>query len=160
MNQPHFTPAEHAHLTAYMLTLARALDLGSWDITLDHHPSSTNTLGQNKTIHGKRNATIYLHGDWRTDTPAELRSMLVHELLHCHFEPAWDIIDIDLANTRQLAVPAQEILEKTFGHQMELLIEQMVYLIAPALPAYEPPGTPPLPDTPLTGTPPLTGHDA
>jgi hypothetical protein len=50
-------------------------------------------LGETEVVHGQHLAKMYLHKDFRKDTPEDLRATIVHELLHCHLAVIEEAVD-------------------------------------------------------------------
>ena len=68
----------------YANKLKNMMGLSNWTIMMQAKPSSADALGETEVIHGQHLAKMYLHKDFRKDTPEDIRATIVHELLHCH----------------------------------------------------------------------------
>ncbi len=68
----------------YVNKLKNMMGLSHWTIMVQSKPCNVDALGETEVVHGQHLAKMYLHKDFRKDTPEDLRATIVHELLHCH----------------------------------------------------------------------------
>jgi hypothetical protein len=86
--------AEFRTLAEYVRTLADALGLRDWDVTLaEDHSMSEEVFADVRVPRGRKHATITLGGEYFTSSQEERRATIVHELLHCHFMSLEDLIE-------------------------------------------------------------------
>jgi hypothetical protein len=115
----HLTRAERDVLTAYIR--ARAIDMGlsDWDIDLDHDvPDMDDALALCTPIYGRRAATISVYAGFRSDPPEKQRAIIIHELLHCHFELCSQIVREDARSTSMRREEA-DLLDATYTRAFE-----------------------------------------
>lgn len=82
--QPAKVEEMDAWVIRYVNKLKNMMGLSNWTIIMQTKPSSADALGETEVIHGQHLAKMYLHKDFRKDTPEDIRATIVHELLHCH----------------------------------------------------------------------------
>jgi hypothetical protein len=82
--QPAKVEEMDAWVIRYVNKLKNMMGLSNWTIMMQAKPSSADALGETEVIHGQHLAKMYLHKDFRKDTPEDIRATIVHELLHCH----------------------------------------------------------------------------
>lgn len=82
--QPVKVEEMDAWVVRYVNKLKNMMGLSNWTIMMQTKPSSADALGETEVIHGQHLAKMYLHKDFRKDTPEDIRATIVHELLHCH----------------------------------------------------------------------------
>lgn len=84
--------SQRQRLTDYIRRLADLLDLKDWLIELHDAPADGATMAQVNSVKGTRNGTIWIAYNWQDWNPEKLRYVIVHELLHLHWEPAWNYV--------------------------------------------------------------------
>jgi hypothetical protein len=82
--QPAKVEEMDAWVIRYVNKLKNMMGLSNWTIMMQTKPSSADALGETEVIHGQHLAKMYLHKDFRKDSPEDIRATIVHELLHCH----------------------------------------------------------------------------
>jgi hypothetical protein len=81
-----------APFALYLRELADLIGLRDWTIRLeDVAPSNPDVTAAISCIYGRRLAHIRLSDSFLDDGPEEQRATCIHELLHCHFDPASEI---------------------------------------------------------------------
>lgn len=81
-------------LAAYMRRLADLVGLCAWEIKLSTQgPDNENHAASVHVWYGRKVASIYMQPDWASWEAEELRSTIVHELLHCHINPIRNVAD-------------------------------------------------------------------
>ncbi|MEO5929748.1 MAG: hypothetical protein ABIR47_07440 [Candidatus Kapaibacterium sp.] len=129
------TEAEYKILDEYMRTIADRLMLRDWTIIVKRDACGENSAGDMWGLKGRKVAYIRVADDFRTTSEAEQRHTVVHELLHCHFESAWHVIEHDLKSTGALGGPLHMMCYESFKRQMEFGVDG----VADALDPYMPP---------------------
>lgn len=76
----------------YANKLKNMMGLSHWIIHMSPKPCNVDALGETEVIHAQNLATIYLHKDFRKDTPEDIRATMVHELLHCHMSHISEVV--------------------------------------------------------------------
>ena len=71
----------------YVNSLKKTLHLSDWSILIQNEPCSPDALAETDVITGQHLAKMYLSKNYGKDTPENIRSTIVHELLHCHLSP-------------------------------------------------------------------------
>lgn len=79
-----------------MRHLADLMGLRDWYLTMSEtEPKDDSHGGECEVIYGQKCATISFREDWPTWGSERVRSLMVHELIHCHTEPAkWALNNI------------------------------------------------------------------
>jgi len=81
----------------YVNKLRKILKLTDWNIVVLAEPCASDALGEIDVVFGQQFAKMQLSINFRKQKPEDLRSTIVHELLHCHFAPiteaAQEILD-------------------------------------------------------------------
>lgn len=77
----------------YVNKLKNMMGLSHWTILMQAKPCNADALGETEVVHGQHLAKMYLHKDFRKDTPEDLRATIVHELLHCHLAVIEEAVD-------------------------------------------------------------------
>lgn len=86
------TDPRRQSFTPYLRRLADTLALKDWTVILkDEAPSDPDALASIVTTYGRKRATIRLGDAFLDETPESQRATLVHELIHCHLDSAWEI---------------------------------------------------------------------
>lgn len=76
----------------YVNKLKSMTGLSNWNIIVSPKPADPGSLGETEVVYGQNLAKMYLHKDFRKDSPEEIRDTIVHELMHCHMEPMIEIM--------------------------------------------------------------------
>jgi hypothetical protein len=141
---PFISPAERQYARAYIDGLLPLLKLSDWTLRLADEPSDDEEVNASiRPVEGRRLATITLGKDWRDLGNETKRHALVHELIHCHQFSACDIVRLDLP--KHLSQCAYDILFGGFRRQVEYMTDGLTDAIAPLMPEYVTPATPPPP---------------
>lgn len=111
--------------TRYVEDLADALELRDWKIVFHlEPPSDPDAIGHCLPAYGRKVATIRVTPDLDRE---ELRHTIVHELLHCHTDPAVQLVQQDLEEL------IEERVDRTFWFSFRRAFEYGVDGIATAL---------------------------
>ena len=71
----------------YVNSMKKILHLSDWNVVLNNEPCASDALAETEVITGQHHAKIYLSKSYIKETPENIRSTIVHELLHCHLSP-------------------------------------------------------------------------
>lgn len=81
------THAERKRLARYVRTAANTLGLHDWDIRIqDDEPDTKEAWASVSCTYGRRIARIWFSAGFELIDPDEQRHVIVHELLHIHFD--------------------------------------------------------------------------
>jgi hypothetical protein len=119
---------------------ARADDLGlsDWYIVLKAEPpEDKEAAAEICPVEGRKWANIRVAKDFMALRPEEQRSAIIHELVHCHFQSAVDIIRLDLFEERLLAHDTYAAIYAAFRRQMEYGVDGIAVTIALHFPLIE-----------------------
>lgn len=110
----------------YVNHLAGLMGLEGWEFTISDEPAGKEEYANISVVYGQKRAIISLARDHASWTPECVRSTIVHELMHCHFEPvlqlSHDIIEsLGVAKSTSVADAA-----------LNFLVEQTVDAISTA----------------------------
>jgi hypothetical protein len=83
-------------------------------------------------IDGAREATISFFSGIRYLPRDQVRESIVHELLHCHHDPCWRMVQSDLSEP--LGKIAYYVFCDSYRRQMEFMVDGIAKAIAPRLP--------------------------
>jgi len=120
-------------LYGYVRVLANTLGLTDWEIELEQGCDlPSDCLARVHVPTGRRIATIKLGDQYETISREDQRATLVHELLHCHFDPLTDL------NVRTLPDGLGAAAWDVFQEAHELLLEQAIDATAVAVAEFLP----------------------
>lgn len=128
----------------YLGELCSRMRLRDWTVELSYEPDGEADHAASVEIpHGRRCASIQLARNFARKTPEEIRTILVHELVHCHL----DAVDTTLSQVLPTMigqvgwVPLRELLAR----DLEVATDQLSEVLAQFLPEFRPPPPPPPP---------------
>jgi len=114
------TDSEWAMLEVYIRDTADTLGLRDWEFTLGReHPSDDGIGAMVIPVEGRKFAKIQVCADFRECASEKQRGYIVHELIHCHFAPATDMLRVELPNSGCILQSVYDILWGTFKRLME-----------------------------------------
>ncbi len=112
--------ATRESLLEYVREVADLLELKDWRIQLTDEPSRAGTWFSIASTTNQKSAWMRLAWNWTELTGTELRRMVIHEMLHLHWEPAWDYVTDCLSSEQTTA----------FKHMAEYSIDGIARAIA------------------------------
>ena len=125
--------SDDVSLYAWLRVAANTLGLTDWEIEMHDDTSLPNdVLARVHIPTGRRTAAISLSPEYHRCTPTDQRATLVHELLHCHFDPVTDFAH------RTLPVALGEAAWNVYEEANDLLIEHAIDALAVAVAAFLP----------------------
>lgn len=81
-------------LGKYLRKLADVMGLRDWDIQLvDDAPSDGGAAASIWVVYGRKRAEVRFTHDWSANTPEQLRYYAVHELVHCHLDGGFEVVN-------------------------------------------------------------------
>ncbi len=122
---------QHAAHAAYIRTLADALCLKDWVVTLRRHSSDEGTRAQVTISRMKDEATIVLCDRWFVRTPEEQRQTLVHELIHAH---TGRLCRVMTRLNDEIGGETIRYVTTAFDEEEEIVADTLARVIAPFLP--------------------------
>jgi hypothetical protein len=123
---------DRRELERYIRWMANEMELRDWTITLADDPCSPGNKGECLAVMGRKRATILLAKDFRSHEPEDQRVTIVHELLHCHWTAAWEMVGRDLE--KALGSQADIIFCSAFDRNAEYAIDATAAALAKHLP--------------------------
>lgn len=122
-------------LSRYVRWVANAMELRDWTLDLQRRPCDRGAIASIHPTFGRKVADIYFDEHFRTLVPEVQRHTVVHELIHCHLEPAANMVYKDLEE--QLSKPADQIFWNGFNRQIEYGVDALANVIAAHMPLIE-----------------------
>lgn len=119
-------------LRAYIRRVADALALRDWQIDLLAGPAPDGCNGHVSITYGRKVAEITVAQDFRTHDPRDQVHTIVHELIHCHLEPACALVHNHLEE--HLGKTADKLFWEAFKHQVEYGVDGLADAIAGRFP--------------------------
>ncbi len=123
-------------LERYIQAIAQRMGLRDWEIVV-RNEAATRGKAQCQAIVGRKVAIIRVGHDFMDWSADDQRHAVVHELVHPHFENAWNVVELDLDESRALSQQAFDLMYKTFTRQMEYGVDGIAAVIAPHMPHIE-----------------------
>lgn len=87
------SPKSRREIGKYARQLADLLGLRDWTINLMHEFADDTADASILTVYGQKVANVYLAEDWESFSPERQRSVMIHELLHCHINAVREPVD-------------------------------------------------------------------
>lgn len=116
----------------YIRHMANQLGLRDWTLTLETSGCPDDALACVTPTEGRKLAIIRLCDDWLDLTADDQRHCIAHELIHCHFDSADNIVRLDARP--QMSQSAYDVMLAGFVRQMEYGVDGLADAIAPLLP--------------------------
>jgi hypothetical protein len=123
---------DRRELERYIRWMADEMELRDWTIVLADEPCSPENEGDCKPTYGQKLATIRLCKEFRSHEAERQRRTIVHELLHCHWNAAWDMVDRDLE--KALGAQADLLFSVAFNRNAEYALDATAHALAKHLP--------------------------
>jgi len=125
-------------LGKYIRARADELGLSDWHIVLKAEPPEDNeAAAEIHPVEGRKWVNMRVAKDFRELRPEEQRYAIIHELIHCHFQSAVDIIRLDLFEERLLAQDTYAAIYASFRRQMEYGVDGLAVAIGCSFPLIE-----------------------
>jgi hypothetical protein len=119
-------------LGKYVRNMADLMGLRDWHLKLmNDPPDDPEAAACCEVIYGQKYALIRFHRDWTSADPEELRSTVIHELIHCHVEPMrWSV-----NNVKHVVGTAMfEVIFDAFSDALEVAVDGMARAWAESMP--------------------------
>lgn len=135
MSKPkRLTKKQRKRLGKYILEVARWLELRDWTWTLMHDPLEEKwAVAKVTPTYGRKLATIEFCKDFADLSPEVQRHTIVHELVHCHFDPACSIMRHGLTKTA-MRQRTYDVLWESYTQQVEFAVDGIASALARHLP--------------------------
>jgi hypothetical protein len=124
--------AAPATVADYVRRLAELCDLRDWHIDVAVGGVGEDELATCEATYGQRRAKITLTETWEKLSAEDLRSTVVHELIHCHLGPLDHMVS-------QLAMAGLDettakVFEAAYTHQVEYATDALSLVLARSFP--------------------------
>jgi len=130
------TAAERKRLARYIRTVANTLGLHDWRLDIqEDEPDTKEAWASVSCTYGRRIAQMWLSHGFELLDPAEQRHVIVHELLHIHFDRALSLAESSLPGL--LGVGAYSVYLASLRENLEHGVDAVADALAPAFPLPE-----------------------
>lgn len=126
------TEHERQALYRYIRWVANEMELRDWTIELLRETCEDGAYAVVYPTFGRKIAEIKLTENFRELAPETQRHTIVHELVHCHLEPAANMVYKDLED--YLGKQTDQIFWNGFKRQIEYGVDAIAAAIAKHLP--------------------------
>jgi hypothetical protein len=126
---------DRRELTRYIRWVANEMELRDWTLTLADEACEPKYDATCQPAHGQKLATISVCKEFRSQDPERQRRSVVHELLHCHWHAAWEMVDADLE--KALGGQADLLFSAGFNRNAEHALDATAHALAKHLPLIE-----------------------
>jgi hypothetical protein len=125
-------PSTYEPLARYVRVLADLLGLRDWEIVVATDFCDEDNLAETECTYGQRHAVLRFNKKWAEWSKEDLRSTVVHELLHVHTEPLTELLSDILQGV--LSVKAASVATASMGYSLERIVDQIAVAIDPFFP--------------------------
>lgn len=125
-------PSTHDTLARYVRVVADLFGLRDWEIVIAANFCDEDTMAETECTYGQRHALLRFNEKWTEWTKDELRSTVVHELLHVHTEQLSELVG-DIGRD-VLQEQAASVLSTSLSYSLERIVDQIAVAIAPFFP--------------------------
>jgi len=115
----------------YVDRCARVLGLGHWEIKVSEDPSSEDAWADVEVSQNLHQATIRFSRDLWKEKPTEIRRVVAHELIHCHYAGVERLVE---TLQKPLGTAAYEIIEHVWDVESERAADSLSTVVAVLLP--------------------------
>lgn len=115
----------------FIASLQAFLKLTDWKIVVDETPSTEGTWAEIAVSDQRKVATIHLCPSFEDQPSTGQKHTLVHELLHCYFQPLCSAFEDVI---RDLPIAARRIARRAHNRQMEIAVDQLASVISNVIP--------------------------
>ena len=112
------------HFKEYVREVANRMELRDWWLFLSHEPANEGCNAQIQCVRARKSATIRIAPDFHLWSREDQRQTIVHELVHCHFAPFFNVV------YRILPKKARELFEEA----VEYAVDPLADVIAKGMP--------------------------
>jgi hypothetical protein len=125
------TDEQRAYWQAYVDEIKPIMRVSDWRIQVSDEPAEPGNDAQMWFKQNQPSVTLRLCADFDARPRDEQRVIVAHELLHCHTHHPWETVN---RITDLLGRKAESIADESFCAQMEFMVDQLAFVIAPFLP--------------------------
>lgn len=115
----------------YVDRCARVLGLGHWEIKVSEDPSSEDAWADVEVSQNLYQATIRFSRDLWKEKATEIRRVVAHELIHCHYAGVERLVE---TLQKPLGTAAYEIVEHVWDVESERAADSLSTVVAGLLP--------------------------
>jgi hypothetical protein len=119
-------------LGEYIRWVADRMELRDWEFKLEHEPAAEDCDAEIRITYGRKLALIYFNSGFREYDAARQAHTVAHEPVHCHLEPACNMVQNDLE--KHLSRQADQLFWDAFKRQIEYGVDSLASAIAKSLP--------------------------
>lgn len=128
------TKKQRKRLGKYILEVARWLELRDWTWDVMHDPlTERHALAKVTPVYGRKRATLEFCPEFADLDPVTQRHVIVHELVHCHIDPACSIMRHGLTKTA-IRQRTYDVLWESYTQQVEFATDGLATAMARHLP--------------------------
>lgn len=126
-------------INKYLLDTAKLLRLPEWTIVVNDDEPTNDVTASTRSRVGTKFAGMWFSDRFLDPDDPSLNDwmrtqVLIHELLHLHFEEAWEFIDELLEN--EFVRQSENIASNVFKNKMEVGVDQLAWALAEFLPKF------------------------
>jgi len=125
------TPAEHHQLADYVRAVGYDMNLSGWTIRVKREPAQPNAGADVMVYRARWIAELRVADRFFSESHAEQRELIVHELLHVHLDrmdTAYNCVE------ELIGTPAFTVLSSAYRTAEELSIDALTTILAPIMP--------------------------
>lgn len=131
---PGMPRASFTKIGTYLRDVADYLELRDWHFDMPHEPCDDDAHAMVRVTYGQKHARVYFCSDFLSVRPIRQRHVVVHELIHCHFDPSHSFLEKVLFEGHVLGGQAWVTLEAGHRQHLEFGVDAMASAAAKALP--------------------------
>lgn len=129
------TDGQRDSLGEYIRRIADEMALRDWTFSVLSEPAEADESAHIDITYGRKHALIRVAHDFVEFRPAAQRHSIVHELVHCHLEPACSIFQNEVQDA--LGFASGSLLWAGFKRNVEYGVDGLADAIAPLLPLWD-----------------------
>lgn len=125
-----FADEQKQHLTGLIAKWRQKLRLQHWDITVewDEEPRTGDCILEVSPYTDIHEAIVRIGSFFDDIDPPMQESAVVHELIHCHAQPAWDVVEQVL---EELGSQARAHMTEVLRQRFEVMVDALAKALSP-----------------------------
>ena len=131
--KPHLTTEQANAIQAYVNQIRDLMGLHRWDIYVAVQRAPKGARASVLPVEGRAVAAVRFAKDWLTYSPEDMRSDIVHELIHVVHRDQTDLIR-KAATEAIEEQAAYDVLWEGFRLATEVMVDHLTTIIAPFMP--------------------------